>query len=89
MTSPRDHATEMESKDVISAHVENPAPEMLAREDPVDILAHDTNVYFTVEEERRVLRKIDLRVLPLMLGAYFLQQLDKSSLSYTLSLIHI
>jgi MFS family permease len=70
-----------ETKDVISAHVENP-PEM-PREDPVDILAHDTNVYFTVEEEKRVLSKIDWRVLPLMLGAYFLQQLDKSSLSYT------
>ncbi len=69
----------MESKDVISAHVEPP----VAREDPVDLLAHDTNVYFTVDEEKRVLRKIDKRVLPLMLGAYFLQQLDKSSLSYT------
>lgn len=72
-----------DSKDVISAHVENPPVELEAREDPVDILAHDTNVYFTVEEEKRVLRKIDMRVLPLMLGAYFLQQLDKSSLSYT------
>lgn len=69
-----------ETKDVISAHVENP-PEV-AREDLVDTLAHDTNVYFTVEEEKRVLSKIDWRVLPLMLGAYFLQQLDKSSLSY-------
>lgn len=60
----------MESKDVISAHVEsNPEP-VLSREDPVDLLAHDTNVYFTVEEEKRVLRKIDKRVLPLMLGAY-------------------
>lgn len=79
MTAPKN----MESKDVISAHVENSPVEMEAREDPVDILAHDNNVYFTVEEEKRVLRKIDMRVLPLMLGAYFLQQLDKSSLSYT------
>ncbi|KAL4874902.1 major facilitator superfamily domain-containing protein [Aspergillus karnatakaensis] len=37
---------------------------------------------FTPEEEKKVLRKIDLRVLPLLLGAYFFQQLDKSSLSY-------
>ncbi|KAH8600059.1 allantoate permease-like protein [Bisporella sp. PMI_857] len=68
--------------DFISSHIEasNVAE---AREDPVDILAHDANVVFTVEQERRVLRKIDLRVLPLMLGSYFLQQLDKSSLSYT------
>ncbi|AEO58465.1 hypothetical protein MYCTH_2118844 [Thermothelomyces thermophilus ATCC 42464] len=37
---------------------------------------------FTYEEERRVLRRIDFRILPLLLGAYFFQQLDKSSLSY-------
>jgi MFS family permease len=69
------------NKDVIAAHVER-EPEV-PREDPIDLLAHDPNVYFDVEEEKRVLRKIDWRVLPLMLGAYFLQQLDKSSLSYT------
>ncbi|KAK4112413.1 MFS general substrate transporter [Canariomyces notabilis] len=37
---------------------------------------------FTYEEERAVLRRIDMRILPLILGAYFFQQLDKSSLSY-------
>ncbi|KAL3474288.1 major facilitator superfamily domain-containing protein [Aspergillus californicus] len=37
---------------------------------------------FTPEEEKKVLRRIDLLVLPLLLGAYFFQQLDKSSLSY-------
>lgn len=35
------------------------------------------------EEERAVLRKIDLWVMPVVLLVYFLQQLDKSSLSYT------
>ncbi|KAF2820423.1 MFS general substrate transporter [Ophiobolus disseminans] len=44
--------------------------------------AHIENTSFTYEEERAVLRRIDLRVLPLLLGAYFFQQLDKSSLSY-------
>ncbi|CBX97605.1 hypothetical protein IAQ61_001184 [Plenodomus lingam] len=45
--------------------------------------AHVANASsFTYEEERAVLRRIDLRVLPLLLGAYFFQQLDKSSLSY-------
>jgi MFS family permease len=39
-------------------------------------------VRFTYEEERAVLKRIDHRVLPLLLGAYFFQQLDKSSLSY-------
>jgi len=37
---------------------------------------------FTLEEEKQVLRRIDMRVLPILLGAYFFQQLDKSSLSY-------
>lgn len=35
---------------------------------------------FTYEEEKAVLKRINLRVLPLILGAYFFQQLDKSSL---------
>ena len=55
----------------------------MAREYPNDLPDHYTNVYFDVEEEKRVLRKIYWPVLPLMPGTYFLQQLDKSSLSYT------
>jgi hypothetical protein len=41
---------------------------------------HDGETSFTYEEEQAVLRRIDLRVLPLLLGAYFFQQLDKSTL---------
>lgn len=43
----------------------------------------DDNRSFTTEEEEHVLRRIDFRILPLLLGAYFFQQLDKSALSYT------
>jgi hypothetical protein len=39
---------------------------------------------FTYEEEKAVLRRIDLRVLILVLWAYFFQQLDKSTLRYLL-----
>lgn len=35
---------------------------------------------FTYEEEKAVVRRIDKRVLMLVLWAYFFQQLDKSSL---------
>ncbi|KIX04558.1 uncharacterized protein Z518_05428 [Rhinocladiella mackenziei CBS 650.93] len=42
----------------------------------------DEDTSFTYEEEKAVLRRIDYRVLPLILWAYFFQQLDKSSLSY-------
>ncbi|OGM51325.1 allantoate permease [Aspergillus bombycis] len=41
----------------------------------------------TAENNARVLRKIDLRLLPILLGIYFLQQLDKSSLSYASILV--
>ncbi|RMZ11860.1 hypothetical protein D0864_00865 [Hortaea werneckii] len=37
---------------------------------------------YTEEEERAVLRKIDLAVLPMICGVFFLQYLDKQSLSY-------
>ncbi|KAJ5157400.1 uncharacterized protein N7482_008500 [Penicillium canariense] len=36
----------------------------------------------TPENNKRVLRLIDLRLLPILLSIYFLQQLDKSTLSY-------
>ncbi|KAJ5735924.1 Major facilitator superfamily domain general substrate transporter [Penicillium malachiteum] len=39
-------------------------------------------ISFTYEEEKAVVRRIDKRVLVLVLWAYFFQQLDKSSLSY-------
>lgn len=34
-------------------------------------------------EEKAVRRKVDGRILPIILAAYFFQQLDKSTLSYT------
>ncbi|KAF9892753.1 hypothetical protein FE257_001155 [Aspergillus nanangensis] len=36
----------------------------------------------TAENNSKVLRKIDLRLLPILLAIYFLQQVDKSTLSY-------
>lgn len=36
----------------------------------------------TPENNAKVLRRIDLRLLPILLGIYFLQQLDKSTISY-------
>ncbi len=45
-------------------------------------IADHGEVSFDYAEERKVLRRIDARILPLILGAYFFQQLDKSTLSY-------
>ncbi|TCD62052.1 hypothetical protein EIP91_007528 [Steccherinum ochraceum] len=41
-----------------------------------------TPVQISPEQDRRVLRKIDLWLMPIICMVYFLQQLDKSSLSY-------
>ncbi|PMD38589.1 MFS general substrate transporter [Hyaloscypha variabilis F] len=47
-------------------------------------LLGNTNERVIVSEadNKRILRRIDLAILPIMLGVYFLQQLDKSTLSY-------
>jgi hypothetical protein len=37
---------------------------------------------YTPEEERQLLRKIDCTILPMMCVIFFLQYLDKQSLSY-------
>lgn len=40
------------------------------------------SVTLTHENNKRVLRKIDLTILPVILGIYFLQALDKATLAY-------
>lgn len=47
-----------------------------------ELLASGGRVYVTAEDNKRVLRKIDWVVLPLLLSIYSLQSLDKTSLSY-------
>ncbi|KAL3462682.1 major facilitator superfamily domain-containing protein [Aspergillus heterothallicus] len=77
------HHTEHDSGDAITPAAE-PRVELNARgEKAAQFLASVGGDHaFTAEEEKKVLRRIDFRVLPLLLGAYFFQQLDKSSLSY-------
>lgn len=49
----------------------------------------DVGESYTAEEERAVLRKIDLTILPMMCVVFFLQYLDKQSLSYaSVSFVH-
>lgn len=53
-------------------------------DEAAEILAQaEESIILTPEEDRRILRLIDRGVLPVLLLVYFLQQLDKSSLSYT------
>ncbi|KAL4961552.1 putative MFS transporter [Aspergillus stella-maris] len=76
-------AEQIESADDISPAADTVPPTTPRGEKAAQFLASvGGDRTFTPEEEKRVLRRIDLRVLPLLLGAYFFQQLDKSSLSY-------
>jgi len=81
------------TKETVGAHVEGgdeitPAPDRHAapakdlRDKATEFLeSHGAgNASFTYEEEKAVVKRIDRRVLVLLLGAYFFQQLDKSSL---------
>ncbi|KNG47239.1 allantoate permease [Stemphylium lycopersici] len=45
--------------------------------------AGDTEVYISEEENKRLKRMIDRRVLPIMVVTYFLQALDKGTMSMT------
>ena len=77
-----------ESKDAIthvaSAPTSGPAQPVEPKKDKAALFLEsvDEDTSFTYEEEKAVLRRIDYRILPLILWAYFFQQLDKSSLSY-------
>ncbi|KAF4976153.1 hypothetical protein FDECE_18504 [Fusarium decemcellulare] len=42
----------------------------------------DEHISISPADDRRILRRIDLALLPLMLTVYFLQALDKATLSY-------
>lgn len=67
-------------------------PDQMSIENGVDVkhkdkaaqLLNNTNqsVVVTAEDNKRVLRKVDLAILPILLAVYFLQGLDKTTLSY-------
>jgi hypothetical protein len=69
--------------DVIEPVRDTPPTVLHSKEKAAQFLAQHEEITFDYEEERRVLGRIDRRILPLILGAYFFQQLDKSTLSYT------
>jgi hypothetical protein len=62
-------------------------PRVVRMEKAAQFLAEHSseNRPFTYEEEKAVVRRIDGRVLVVLLGAYFFQQLDKSSLRCVIS----
>lgn len=74
------------SKNTVTEDEIAPVPERTGeqarREKAAEFLASHEDTSFTYDEEKAVLKRIDYRILPLLLGAYFFQQLDKSTLRY-------
>lgn len=68
-------------KQAVQQHLAEPADSVdkqLSVEDRGDVVEGT----YTPEEERVVLRKIDCTILPMMCFVFFMQYLDKQSLSY-------
>jgi hypothetical protein len=65
-----------------SESIHKPTQNTRGKDKAAELLAANDRIVVTSEENRRVLRKIDLVILPILLSVYFLQSLDKTTLSY-------
>lgn len=64
-------------------HPQHRTPDQPKDDDAADFINDlGRSPILTKEINTRVLRMIDLRLLPILLGIYFLQQIDKTTLSY-------
>ncbi|KAI1174036.1 allantoate permease [Nemania sp. FL0916] len=78
-------ANTAENTDAITTAQRTPnlvPPETALADKAAKFLSDHGEIAFSYEDERALLKRVDIRILPLLLGAYFFQQLDKSSLSY-------
>ncbi|KAL1655736.1 hypothetical protein SLS61_001760 [Didymella pomorum] len=78
--SPLADINKTEVETVESIH--KPAPDVRGKDKAAELLASNERIVVTAEENKRVLKKIDLIILPILLSIYFLQSLDKTTLSY-------
>jgi hypothetical protein len=75
-------------QDINKSHVETsesihkPAQNVRGKDKAAELLATNDRIVVSSEDNKRVLRKIDLIILPILLSVYFLQSLDKTTLSY-------
>jgi hypothetical protein len=84
---PEQDDPKMHQEDLVEAVEAHPQvthnEDLSAKDKAVELLENsDCSVVLTPENNARVLRKIDLRILPIILGIYFLQSLDKTTLAY-------
>jgi hypothetical protein len=62
--------------------IHKPTQTARGKDKAAELLAANDRIVVTSEDNKRVLRKIDLIILPILLSVYFLQSLDKTTLSY-------
>lgn len=55
--------------------IHKPTPTTRGKDKAAELLAANERIVVTTEENKRVLRKIDLIILPILLSVYFLQSL--------------
>jgi hypothetical protein len=75
-------AEDVDAISVARATPNTAPPETLLADKAAKFISEHGEIAFSYDDERAVLKRVDMRILPLLLGAYFFQQLDKSSLSY-------
>jgi hypothetical protein len=66
----------------LSESIHKPTLTIRGKDKAAELLAANERIVVSAEENKRVLRKIDLIILPILLSVYFLQSLDKTTLSY-------
>ncbi|PVH98089.1 MFS general substrate transporter [Periconia macrospinosa] len=78
-------ATEEIGKNEIHQHddIQKPAISGKGRDKAAELLNSNPRITVTPADNQRVLRKIDIIILPILLSVYFLQSLDKTTLSYS------
>ncbi|CAN9309906.1 unnamed protein product [Alternaria alternata] len=76
----KNHVENVETTE--SIHKPSNAANGKGKDKAAALLASNERIVVTSAENKRVLKKIDLVILPILLSVYFLQSLDKTTLSY-------
>ncbi|CAN9318226.1 unnamed protein product [Alternaria alternata] len=76
----KNHVENVETTE--SIHKPSNAANGKGKDKAAALLASNERIAVTSAENKRVLKKIDLVILPILLSVYFLQSLDKTTLSY-------
>ncbi|CAO2651707.1 Nn.00g042770.m01.CDS01 [Neocucurbitaria sp. VM-36] len=74
--------TEINKPDVETSETIKPTPATRGKDKAAELLASNERIVVTSAENKAILRKIDVVILPILLSVYFLQSLDKTTLSY-------